>query len=117
VPRVRQLHDDKTIAVRNRVAAAKAAGLVEKLLDRADELREQGDDKNCSFATRAAQAAAITGGVSYDKSRLAEERPTVIHSGEHRDADQLIASLRTLGVIIDSDAVEIGNQAELPPAA
>ena len=97
MPRVRQPHDDKALATSNRRVASKAARLVDRLLDRVDEARERGDDRAASFAAKAAQSVALAGGISFDKARTAEDRPVSIV--EHRDADQIVESLRQLGVI------------------
>lgn len=115
MPRLRSTHDDKTLASSNRRVASKAAVIVDRLLDRVDAARERGDDKSASFAAKAAQSVALAGGISFDKARLAEDRPTVIHGGD-RDAEDIIRSLAALGVV-DSTAVEITTPTPaLPPA-
>ena len=112
MPRIRRLHNDKTLAVGYRRASARAYPLVEYMLDRAQLLAEAGDYKGASDCTRAAQQASVAGGVALDKARISEERPTQITKrDEPRDAEDIIASLQRLApqvfTVIDGDATEI----------
>ena len=74
--------------------------------------------KAASEATRAAQQAATAGGISFDKARLAEDRPTTIARVD-RDADDIIESLQKLApgvfTVIDGHADEITPAVGLPP--
>jgi hypothetical protein len=118
MPRLRETYDDRSLTAANRRAAAKAVRLVDRLLDRVEELTAAGDDKGSAFAARSAQHLSTVTGIQIDKALLLAGRPTQIHA-DGRDLDDILKSLNTLvpGLVIDSTAEDVTPQPTLPAPA
>ena len=83
----------------------KAVDRVDMALDAVEALILDGNLKDANLASGVAKNAALVLGIATDKKLTLEGRPTQIT--EHRDSDDILRSLKSMGIVVDATYEEI----------